>query len=67
MFYCNLEMAAMMLNLEELEEYDRWFAYYNPDFYFPYEFKVWQYSEKGTVAGIKGAVDLNISFEPLWD
>ncbi len=67
MIYCNLEMAAMMLNLEELEEYDKWFAYYNPNFYFPYEFKVWQYSEKGTVAGIKGAVDLNISFEPLYE
>lgn len=67
MIYMNLEMAALRVNLEELEEYDKWFAYYNPDFYFPYAYKVWQYSEKGTVAGISGAVDLNISFEPLWE
>ena len=67
MIYCNLEMAAMMLNLKELEAYEKWFAYYNPNFYYPYEFKVWQYSEKGKVAGIKELVDLNISFAPLWE
>lgn len=66
MIYCNLEMAAMMVELGELESYEKWFAYYNPDFYFPYDYKVWQYSEKGTVAGIDGEVDLNISFAPLW-
>ncbi len=67
MIYFNLEMASLLLNIEELEAYDKWFAYYNPDFYFPYDFKVWQYSEKGTVAGIKEKVDLNISFAPLWE
>lgn len=66
MIYMNLEMAAMMLNLEELEAYEKWFAYYNPEFYFPYEYQVWQYTEKGRVAGIEGEVDLNISFRPLW-
>ena len=55
------------INLEELEGYDKWFAYYNPEMYFPYEYKVWQYSEKGTVAGITEPVDLNICFEPIWE
>lgn len=66
MIYMNLEMAALRVNLEELEAYDKWFAYYNPELYFPYAYKVWQYSESGTVAGIKESVDMNICFEPIW-
>lgn len=67
MIYLNLEVAALRVNMEELESYDKWLAYYNPDFYFPYEYKVWQYSENGTVAGLKEAVDMNICFEPIWE
>lgn len=67
MIYHNMEMAALRLQFEALEEYDKWFAYYNKNFYFPYEYDVWQYSEKGQVNGIKGDVDLNISFVPLWE
>ncbi len=67
MIYHNMEMGALMLDLETLEDYDKWFAYYNQDFYYPYEYKIWQYSDKGTVKGIKGAVDLNIAFEPIWE
>lgn len=67
MFYHNMEMATLMLNLEQLQNYDRWFAYYNNDFYYPYDYSIWQYSEKGKVDGIKGDVDLNISFKPLWE
>lgn len=67
MIYYNMEMAAMMLDLEQLEEYDKWFAYYNKDFYFPYDFKIWQYSDKGRVNGVDGDVDLNIAFEKVWE
>lgn len=67
MIYMNLEMAAIRVNMEELEAYDKWFAYYNPEMYFPYEYKVWQYSEKGTVDGVPNQVDLNICFEPIWE
>jgi len=66
MIYYNMEMAVMMLDLEQLEEYDKWFAYYNKDIYFPYEFKIWQYSDKGRVNGVEGDVDLNIAFEKVW-
>ena len=62
-----MEMGALKINLEELEQYDKWFAYYNADFYYPYAYKVWQYSDKGTVNGVDGEVDLNISFTPLWE
>lgn len=67
MIYHNMEMGALKLKLEDLESYDKWFAYYNSDFYYPYEYDVWQYSDKGKVDGIKGNVDLNISFVPLWE
>lgn len=67
MIYHNMEMATLRLQFESLEDYDKWFAYYNDNFYFPYEYDVWQYSEKGRVNGIKGKVDLNISFVPLWE
>lgn len=67
MIYHNMEMAALRLNFEALEDYDKWFAYFNANFYFPYEYDVWQYSEKGKVNGIQGKVDMNISFIPLWE
>lgn len=64
MIYGNLKTFMLLLNMEELEAYDKWFAYYDDAYYFPYDFKIWQYTNKGKVAGIKGDVDLNISFEP---
>lgn len=63
MIYGNLKTFMLLLNIEELEEYDKWFAYYDDMYYFPYDFKIWQYTNKGKVSGIKGEVDLNISFE----
>ena len=66
MLYHNMEMGTLMLDLEQFEEYSKWFAYYNKEIYYPYAFDVWQYSDKGKVDGISGDVDLNISFK-LWD
>lgn len=60
MVYGNLKTFMLMLDLEQLEEYDKWFAYYNAPVYFPYEFTVWQYSSKGRIDGIKGDVDMNV-------
>ena len=65
MIYGNLKTFMLMLDIEQLEEYDKWFAYYDDEFYFPYQFKVWQYTDKGSIDGIKGDVDMNISFEDL--
>lgn len=67
MIYHNMEMAALRIDLEALEDYDKWFAYYNSNLYYPYQYDVWQYSEKGKINGIDGDVDLNISFVPLWE
>lgn len=66
MLYHNMEMGLLMLDLAQFEEYNKWFAYYNKEIYYPYAFDVWQYSDKGRVNGINGDVDLNISFK-LWD
>lgn len=66
MFYHNMETALMLLELERLQDYDRWFAYYGEDLYYPYAYGVWQYSEKGSIQGISGEVDLNIAFE-MWE
>ena len=51
----------MLLNMAELEEYDKWIADYGDYLYFPYKFKCWQYSLKGTVNGIEGDVALDLS------
>lgn len=66
MFYHNMETALLLLELDRLEDYDRWFAYYGEQFYYPYQYSVWQYSEKGRIDGIDADVDLNIAFE-MWE
>ncbi len=60
MIYHNTEMGAMLIDLTQLTEYPKWFAGYNKEFYWPYEYQLWQYSESGTVKGIKGKVDLDL-------
>ena len=65
--YHNVEMGALMIDVETLEQYDKWLAYYNGDMYYPYDYKIWQYTDKGKVNGIKGNVDMNISFEAFWE
>lgn len=67
MIYGNLKTFMLLLDMERLEDYDKWFAYYDEKMYFPYAFKIWQYSSTGKVSGINGDVDLNISFEDLKD
>ena len=63
--YANTAAFNMLLNMAELEEYDKWIADYGDYLYFPYKFRCWQYSLKGTVNGIEGdvALDLSVSME----
>lgn len=65
MIYGNLKTFMIMLDLEQLEDYEKWFAYYDTPVYFPYAFSIWQYSSKGSVNGIEGDVDLNICMKDL--
>ncbi|MBD5546881.1 MAG: hypothetical protein HDQ97_05730 [Lachnospiraceae bacterium] len=63
MIYGNLKTFMIMLDMEQIEEYDKWFAYYDTSVYFPYEFAIWQYSSKGKISGITGNVDLNVGMK----
>ena len=63
MIYSNLKYYVAKLNLEKLTSYEKWYASYDTSLYFPYDISMWQYSQSGTVDGITGNVDLNISFK----
>lgn len=66
MIYHNTEMGALMIDIAALEEYDKWYASYSSKMFYPYEYKIWQYSDKGKIQGINTNVDLNICFAPIW-
>lgn len=63
MLYCAVRWFIEELELERLTDCEKWFAQYFNRPYYPYEFHVWQYTNKGSVAGISGNVDLNISMK----
>lgn len=61
--YFNLSDAYTRYNLDSINDYAFWYAQFEgdvPEFY--YEYSIWQYSDSGSVDGIKGKVDLNICF-----
>lgn len=62
MIYGNLKTFMVMLDMEELEEYEKWFAAYDTSVYFPYEYAIWQYTDSGSIDGISGDIDRNVSF-----
>lgn len=62
MIYGNLKTFMLLLDMEQLEAYDKWFAYYDTELYFPYNVRVWQYTDTGTIEGIDTDVDINICF-----
>lgn len=66
MIYHNTEMGALLIDIAQLEDYDKWYASYSSKMFYPYEYKIWQYSDKGKIQGIKTDVDLNICFAPVW-
>ena len=61
--YANKGWSLRQLDLEMLEDYEKWFAHYVDETDWPFEMKMWQYSCEGKVDGIKGDTDLNIYFE----
>lgn len=62
MIYQNKSTAMHKLDLPRLKDYDFWLAEYGdkPTYYYKYD--IWQYSSSGTIPGIEGRVDLNLSF-----
>lgn len=65
MLYFNSYQSQHLLYLEELQEYDFWLAMYTKRMDFPYQVKMWQYTDKGSVPGISGPADINIYFPNL--
>ena len=62
MIYANMKWLAFTLDMEELVDYDKWYADYEAVPQNPYQISMWQYTEKGTIPGIEGNVDLNVWF-----
>lgn len=61
--YFNQAYGYQQFNLVSLRDYHFWLAEYAevPSFY--YDFRLWQYTNEGSVPGIEGPVDLNICFQ----
>ena len=64
MIYSNMIWEAFLFDMTQLQEYPFWYADYETIPQTPYDFVMWQYSEKGRVDGIDGNVDLNVWFCP---
>lgn len=62
MIYSNMLWEAFQFDMEKLTDYPFWYADYEQLPQTPYEFCMWQYSEKGRVDGIGNGVDLDIQF-----
>ncbi|MBQ6994510.1 MAG: glycoside hydrolase family 25 protein [Lachnospiraceae bacterium] len=50
------------LHAEKLEDYTIWLAEYRDTPLYENRYDMWQYTSKGSVAGIEGYVDLNVSY-----
>ena len=62
MIYFNMDLAKTRLELDDLQEYPFWLAWYADQLNFSHKIRLWQYSDKGRVPGIEGNVDLNLYF-----
>ena len=62
MVYFNRYQGDDLLDLWQLRAYGFWLAQYDAPMTFPWELTMWQYSDHGTVDGIKEKVDLNLYF-----
>ena len=68
MVYFNATDGLLRYDLSQLTAYPFWYAYYLPsdstDPWLYYDFRMWQYTSSGSVAGIPGRADMNICFNP---
>lgn len=60
--YSNKYSAYTFFDLDQWKDYDLWYAEYQEQPSLYYNYRMWQYSDEGTVPGISGGVDLNICF-----
>lgn len=62
MVYFNSYQATDLLYLHELEQYPWWLAMYDVNMEFPCKADIWQYTESGSVPGIRWKADVNLMF-----
>lgn len=62
MVYFNPDHSTSMFYIEEVTGYDFWLAMYTDWMTYPYKVDMWQYTNKGSVPGIDGDVDINLYF-----
>ena len=61
--YCNGMLGYLSYDLSKLPNIDVWYANYegdSPDY--AYQIRMWQYTDSGTISGVKGKVDYNLYF-----
>ena len=63
MIYANAKWLTTRLDLGQLQDIPVWYADYQNQPIYPYAYEMWQYTEKGSVPGIGGAVDINVWFQ----
>lgn len=60
--YSNLNWLRNYLDYNQIKQYDIWLAQYNSKPTYEHPIVMWQSSQTGKVDGVKGNVDLNISY-----
>ncbi len=63
MVYFNAGHSYDRIYIRELTEYPFWLARYDTVLDYPYKVDMWQYTETGSVPGIKGNVDIDLLFQ----
>ena len=61
--YTNIDFSNNYFTSEVLNTYDVWIAQYRNNCTYSGKYTMWQYSEKGSVSGITGNVDLNYCYK----
>ena len=62
MIYGTKEWLIKEIDLTKLTDYDVWLSQQEEEPDYPYQFQMWQYSLEGSISGVTGDVDMNISF-----
>ncbi len=63
MIYGDKEWLLTMVDMEELQDYDVWFAQDSDEPEYPYAFGMWQYDSDASIKGITGDAALIMSFK----
>jgi len=63
MIYGDKEWLLTMVDMEELQDYDVWFAQDSEEPEYPYKFGMWQYDTDASIKGITGNATMIMSFE----